>query len=93
MSHRGTFFEVNDFKGLAGRVRGILRVMPRLLSLYGPKAWPLPLSRKGAPILSERLCAVELVAETGRMDDAAPRIASLIQSVARKVFAVSLIFV
>jgi hypothetical protein len=89
----GHFAGFNDFKGLSGRVRQILRIMPRLLRLYGPQAWPLPPSRKGARrFLSERLCAVGLVTRTGRKGDTAPRMARLIQSVAREVFAGSIIF-
>jgi hypothetical protein len=67
----GHFARVNDFNDLSGRVRHILRIMPRLLSLYRPQAWHLPLSRKGVlRFYWERLWAVGLVTRTGRKGDA-----------------------
>lgn len=53
---------------------------------------PAPMMQKRAPIFTASpLRAAGLVTRTGSMDEAAPRIARLIQSTAREVFAGSLI--
>ena len=44
----GHFFGVNVFNGLRKFGRDLFSKISAPLSIYGPKGWPLPLSRKGA---------------------------------------------